>query len=245
MLIYAWNPLVLVEISGSGHNDSLPVVLMLAALLAVDGQRSFRAVTWLALSMLAKWFTVMLVPAFFGKLRSLKPFLILPVLIFVSYLPYLDAGPGVFGGLLVYGDKWRFNDSIFSILFYLTDSLNVAKIIVAVLFAGLAAYCAARTPDPFRSAFFLLGAYLVLTPTVQPWYLVWIIPFLCLYPNPAWILLSGLVALSYHVVIGFVVSGTWHEETWVRYVQYVPFYGLLLVHFLRNRTWRNALKPDS
>ena len=245
VLIYAWNPLVLVEISGSGHNDSLPVVLMLAALLAVDGRRSYRAVAWLALSMLAKWFTVMLVPAFYRKFRSLKPFWILPALIFVSYLPYLDAGPGLFGGLLVYGDKWRFNDSIFSIFFYLTDSLNVSKIIVATLFAGLVAYCAARIPDPFRSAFILLGAYLALTPTVQPWYLVWIIPFLCLYPNPAWILLSGLAALSYHVVIGFVLSGTWHEETWVRYVQYVPFYGLLIAQFLRNGSWRNALKPVS
>ena len=245
VLIYAWNPLVLVEIAGSGHNDSLPVVLMLAALLAVDGLRPVRAAAWLALSMLAKWFTVMLVPAFYRKAGSLKPFWIIPVLVFVSYLPYLDAGTGLFGGLLVYGDKWRFNDSVFSIIFFLTDSLNVSKVIVATLFAGLVAYCAIRITDPFRAAFILLGAYLVLTPTVQPWYLVWIIPFLCLYPNPAWILLSGLIVLSYHVVIGFVLTGDWHEETWVRYVQYVPFYGLLIARSLRNGAWRNALKPAS
>ena len=85
----------------------------------------------------------------------------------------------------------------------------------------------------------------MLTPTVLPWYLVWIIPFLCLYPNPAWILLSGLAALSYHVVIGFVLTGTWEEEIWVRYVQYVPFYGLLIVRVVRDGSWRNALKPAS
>ena len=245
VLIYAWNPLVLVEIAGSGHNDSLPVALMLAALLALDRQRPVRAIVWLSLSMLAKWFTVMLIPAFYRRIRSIRPFWLIPVLLPAFYLPYMDAGPDLFRGLLVYGDKWRFNDSVFSILFYLTDSLNVSKIIVAVLFAGLVAYCAVRITDPFRSAFILLGAYLVLTPTVQPWYLVWVIPFLCLYPNPAWVLLSGLVALSYHVVIGFVLTETWQEETWVRFVQYVPFYGLLIMHSWRNGTWRSVLKPAS
>ena len=245
VLIYAWNPLVLVEIAGSGHNDSLPVALMLAALLAVDGLRPVRAVAWLSLSMLAKWFTVMLVPAFFRRVGSIRPFWLLPVLLLAFYLPYMDAGPRLFSGLLVYGDKWRFNDSVFSIIFFLTDSLNVSKIIVAALFAGLAAFCAVRITDPFRSAFVLLGGYLVLTPTVQPWYLVWIIPFLCLYPNPAWILLSGLAALSYHVLIGFVLTECWHEETWVRFVQYVPFYGLLIAHSLRNGTWRTVSRPAS
>lgn len=245
VLIYAWNPLVLVEIAGSGHNDSLPVALMLAALLAVDGLRPVRAVAWLSLSMLAKWFTVMLVPAFFRRVGSIRPFWLLPVLLLAFYLPYMDAGPRLFSGLLVYGDKWRFNDSVFSIIFFLTDSLNVSKIIVAALFAGLAAFCAVRITDPFRSAFILLGGYLVLTPTVQPWYLVWIIPFLCLYPNPAWILLSGLAALSYHVLIGFVLTECWHEETWVRFVQYVPFYGLLIAHSLRNGTWRTVSRPAS
>ncbi len=242
VLIYAWNPLVLVEIAGSGHNDSLPVAMMLAALLAADGHRPTRAVAWLALSMLAKWFTVMLIPAFYRKFRSLKPFWILPVLVFACYLPYLDAGSSLFSGLLVYGDKWRFNDSVFSILFYLTDSLNASKVIVAILFAGLALYCAARIADPVRSAYILLGAYLVLTPTVQPWYLVWVVPFLCLYPNPAWILLSGLVSLSYYVVIGFVLTESWCEEPWVRYVQYVPFYGLLIAHSMWRRLGRNASK---
>ncbi|MCY3770696.1 MAG: hypothetical protein OXG98_01540 [Gemmatimonadetes bacterium] len=245
VLIYAWNPLVLVEIAGSGHNDSLPVVLMLAALLAIDGHRPTRAVAWLSLSMLAKWFTVMLVPAFYRRIRRIRPFWLLPVLLLAFYLPYMDAGPRLFSGLLVYGDKWRFNDSVFSIFFFLTDSLNVSKVIVAALFAGLVAFCAFRITDPFRSAFILLGGYLLLTPTVQPWYLVWVIPFLCLYPNPAWVLLSGLAALSYHVAIGFVLTETWEEEIWVRFVQYVPFYGLLIAHSLRNGTWRNLFKPAS
>jgi hypothetical protein len=238
VLIYAWNPLVLVEIAGSGHNDSLVVALMLAALLAAEGRHPTRAVALLTLSMLAKWYTGMLVPAFFRKFRSIKPFWIIPVLVFAFYLPYLDAGPHLFSGLVAYGDKWRFNDSVFSILFYLTDSLNVSKVIVAALFSGLVVYCAVRISDPVRSAYILLGAFLVLTPTVQPWYLVWIIPFLCLYPNPAWILLSGLAALSYHVVIGFVLTETWCEETWVRFVQYVPFYGLLIAHTLWSRRRR-------
>jgi len=249
VLVYAWNPLVLVEIAGSGHNDSLAVLLMFAALLAVDRYRHTQGVFWLTLSMLAKWFTVMLVPTFIRQFKNLKPFLILPVLVFVLFLPYMDAGPKLFTGLLVYGAKWRFNDSLFSILFYLTDSLDVAKGIVITMFACVVLYCTVKIEDPVRSAFILLGAYLMLTPVLQPWYLVWIIPFLCIFPNPAWILFSGLSALSYHVGIQFILEEIWCEKMWVRYVEYVPFYSLLIVQnvwgqkrwFRTQRTIQKAL----
>ena len=57
--------------------------------------------------------------------------------------------------------------------------------------------------------------------------------------------LSGLAALSYHVVIGFVLTETWCEETWVRFVQYVPFYGLLIAHTLWRRRRRIPSPPAS
>ena len=161
----------------------------------------------------------------------------------------MDAGPKLFTGLLVYGAKWRFNDSLFSILFYLTDSLDVAKGIVITMFACVVLYCTVKIEDPVRSAFILLGAYLMLTPVLQPWYLVWIIPFLCIFPNPAWILFSGLSALSYHVGIQFILEEIWCEKMWVRYVEYVPFYSLLIVQnvwgqkrwFRTQRTIQKAL----
>ena len=230
----------MVEFAGSGHNDTLALALMLAALVAVTARKPLSAVTWLALSFLAKFFAVVLIPAFYRIIRRIKPFWLIPLIILVFYLPYIDAGKQLFHGLMVYGDKWRFNDSIFSILVYMTGSLDYAKLLIALLFSSVVLVCFIRSDDPVKSAYWIIGAYLLLTPTLQPWYLVWIIPFLCLYPNRAWILLTGLVPMSYHVVIQFVQTGLWSEAAWIRYVQFIPFYVLLIIEAVREKFQKPA-----
>lgn len=241
VLIYAWNPLIMVEFAGSGHNDTLALALMLAAILALAHRKDLSAMTWLALSFLAKFFAVVLIPAFFRVIRRIKPFWLIPIIIILFYLPYIDAGMQLFHGLRVYGDKWRFNDSIFSILVYTTGSLDYAKLIIAGLFSGVVLIRFVMPPDTLKSVYWIVGAYLLLTTTFQPWYLVWIMPFLCLYPNRAWIMLTGLAAISYHVVIQFVQTGLWSEEIWIRYVQFIPFYGLLIFDGIKHQiSPRNA-----
>jgi hypothetical protein len=228
VLIYAWNPLVLVETAGSGHNDPLALALMLAALLAALHQKPTRAMVCLTLSFLAKIFAVVLLPLFYRLIRRIRPFLLFPALVLAFYLPYAGAGSQLFNGLLVYGDKWRFNDSLFSIVLYMTGSLEHAKLLIGAAFLLVTFVLFRLPPEPMKTAYTLTGAYLLLTPTLQPWYVVWIVPFLCLFPNRAWLLLTGLVAVSYHVLIQFVQTGLWKEAEWVRYVQYLPFYALLL-----------------
>ena len=228
VLIYAWNPLILVEVAGSGHSDPLAVVLLLMALLAVVKRKPAGAIILLALSFVAKFFSVVLIPAFYQSIRRVRPFFLFPLLILLFYLPYATAGKQLFHGLLVYSDKWRFNDSLFTLFLYLTGSLSYSKALIGSLFLLAVLIRIFQPPDPIKTAFVLIGAYLLLTPTFQPWYMVWIIPFLCLFPNPAWILLSGLVMASYHVLILFAQVGIWKEAEWIRLVQFLPFYGLLL-----------------
>ena len=76
--------------------------------------------------------------------------------------------------------------------------------------------------------FIVLGLLLLVTPVLHPWYVCWIVPFLVIYPNRAWILLTGSVFLSYWVLKGYVASGVWEENLLVVTLEYVPFYGLLL-----------------
>jgi alpha-1,6-mannosyltransferase len=241
-LIYAWNPLVMVEFAGSGHNDTLALGLMLAALLAIKARKPIPAMAYLAFSFLAKFFAVVLIPEFYRVIRRIKPFWLIPLIVIVFYLPYIDAGAQLFHGLMVYGDKWRFNDSIFSILVYTTGSLTYAKGIIAVLFSGIVLFRFFLPGDPYKTAYWIVGAYLLLTPTLQPWYMVWLIPFLCLYPNRAWILLTGLIPISYHVIIQFIHTGIWSESSWIRYVQFIPFYGVLIFDLIRDKLQQTSPK---
>lgn len=228
VLIYAWNPLVLVEVAGTGHSDPLAVVFLLAALLAIVKRKPAGAIILLALSFVAKFFSVVLIPSFYQSIRRVRLFFLFPLFILLFYLPYATAGKQLFHGLLVYGDKWRFNDSLFTLSLYLTGSLEYSKVFIGALFLLTVLIRFVQPPDPIKTAYVLIGAYLLLTPTFQPWYMVWIIPFLCLFPNPAWILLSGLVMASYHVLILFAQIGVWKEAEWIRLVQFLPFYCLLL-----------------
>jgi len=246
VLIYAWNPLVLVEFAGSGHNDTLALVLMMAALYAIMRDRYLLSILWLALSFVSKFFSVVLIPSFFIQIRKIQPFLLFPFVVVLFYLLYIDAGMKLFEGLMVYGDKWRFNDSLFTLALQATGSLTQAKIVIAAIFLTIILVRLVSGKDHMRTAYILVGAYLLLTPTLQVWYMVWIIPFLCFYPNRAWLLLSGLTVLSYNVLIQFVQTGIWHEAMWVRYAEYIPFYLLLIGDAVRKK-WRlstiPALKP--
>jgi hypothetical protein len=69
----------------------------------------------------------------------------------------------------------------------------------------------------------LLGVILLVTPTMDPWYLCWLLPILCVFPWYAWGLLTGTVALSYLYY--------WKEQDlwWLRPLEYGTFY-LLLMH---------------
>ncbi|MCE2447317.1 MAG: hypothetical protein J4F35_02670, partial [Candidatus Latescibacteria bacterium] len=90
-----------------------------------------------------------------------------------------------------------------------------ARWLCTALFALIALGVQIRYRDPYRAAFATLGAYVLLSPTVHPWYLLWVLPFLAFFPSPAWILLSGLIFLAYEVQIGYGSEGVWREKPWV------------------------------
>ena len=61
-LIYAWNPLVLIEFAHSGHLDSLAIFWLVLALWGLAGQRPAWGMASLGLSALAKYFALVLLP---------------------------------------------------------------------------------------------------------------------------------------------------------------------------------------
>ena len=62
VLIYYWCPLAAIEFAASGHNDSIAVFFLLAALLAMEAYRPPMALMALAASALAKLFAAFLAP---------------------------------------------------------------------------------------------------------------------------------------------------------------------------------------
>jgi hypothetical protein len=99
-----------------------------------------------------------------------------------------------------------------------------------------------RKIAPVRAAFWIFGAILLLSPTVHPWYLLWIAPLLAVFPHPGWLFLEASVALSYHAAYLAGPGEPWLEISWVKFLEYGPFFMLLGLHLALHGSRKN---PES
>jgi hypothetical protein len=226
-LLYAWCPLVILEFSGSGHNDSLPLALLLLGNLLLITQKQALSIIALATAILGKWFAGVAAPLFLWRARWRGAALLLATAIFFL-LPYRSAGAKLFAGLGAYGARWRNNESLYGVLLAATGEEAIATGVAVGVVAGLALYLAARGREPLRSSLVLLASVLFLAPSVFPWYVTWLVPFLCFHPHSALLLFTSTVLLSYHVLIDYTALGVWHYTRWLVWLEYLPVYALLL-----------------
>ncbi len=107
----------------------------------------------------------------------------------------------------------------------------LAKVLLGIAMLAVVAASVARPErgfsrralQPAAATGWLLGAILLLSATVYPWYLVWVLPWAALYRHTAWRALSGLVLLSYLAQRGGVPL-----MPWVFAAIWVPFWLLLI-----------------
>ncbi len=246
VLIYYWCPLAVIEFAASGHNDSIAVFFLLAALLAVEAYRPPMALAALAASALAKVFAAFLAPVLIVResrcltSRWGRP-LLWPVLVFgIVCWPFRDSIPGFTLALAIGSGHWRNNDSLFGIVAAMSGSLSLASWIYMAAVAATSVILAVRRVPLVRAAYLLLGVILTGAANCFPWYLTWILPLLAVFPNPAWLLLTATSVLSYQVLIGYQALGVWQDSVFLRALEYVPFYALLVGTWLRQNMRRET-----
>ncbi|MCF6312849.1 MAG: hypothetical protein L3J39_10405 [Verrucomicrobiales bacterium] len=234
VILYAWSPLVLKEFSNSAHYDAVPLFFtMLAIYFALDPARPLKTASALALGTLAKFFSVILIPVLLPvRLSQWKSYALFATIIALAYLPFFlwnQAGVAqVFAGLGVYNQHWQYNAGLFALIqqSLLTfthlspNNLQPAKIIVALLLITVIAWQSFRPKDEqhpeldlVRRCFVITAALFILSPTAFPWYYTWLMPFLCVFPSRAWIMLSWLLPLSYldfHQNLAIARTFFWH-----------------------------------
>ncbi len=162
------------------------------------------------------------------------------------YLPFIEIGSQTFSGLREFATRWQQNDSIFALLvgfFGLLVKSNgpvplshdlpslLAKITVALLLGAVMLYLLfwrkeAENPEPkaaLEPLFIIMALVFLLSPVQNPWYLCWVVPFLCIVPWRSGILLTGLVGL-YYLDFYFDYQDINHYAPWIPWFEYLPFY---------------------
>jgi len=202
VLVYAWNPTVLISFAMSGHFDSLAILTFLAALFFLLRKRPALSMGALALSFLSKFFPAMLLVAFVKRMRWTYTGIFV-ALVFALYFPFLGAGLHLLDGARDYALDWANNASLFHMLRFVAGSRVRAELIAGLILVMAIGSLAKRGLPPLRSSLVLTGGVLLLSPTAYPWYFTWSIPFLCFYPSAAWLLMSVTTVLAYSPPIAY------------------------------------------
>ncbi|HWW98982.1 MAG TPA: glycosyltransferase 87 family protein [Edaphobacter sp.] len=98
ILLYAWCPVVIWEIAGSGHLDSAAMAFIALALLARYRQQPILTGLFLAIAILLKLYPLVLLPALYRRGDFKMPATVVAIIAF-SYAAYSSVGLLVFGFL--------------------------------------------------------------------------------------------------------------------------------------------------
>lgn len=232
---YAWNPLVAYSFAGAAHFDSLMILPLVGGILLLTRFEAENA--------RAKWLIALAVAALFGLAISIKliPLLLLPLCVFAlrSKAPALAVSLGIpallstcygwpqlpiWNSLRQFAYVTRLNDLFWWIV---EETLwpnprqknyhyNVIIVVVVVLLSML------FWRNWRRGMLWVLGAALVLTPVLHPWYCTWILPFAAWRRVPAWQVLSVSLFAYYLFWNERLFALPWHAELWMRALIILP-----------------------
>ncbi len=222
VVLYAWNPLIVKAVAGSGHVDVAAAMFLAATVYCVVRRWGYAAAACWGLSVVTKLSPFVLLPLLVRRIGWRKSALGLAVVI-LAYAPYLDSRGTAFLGLRTFASEWQFNSGFFRLVEWLAgfssaDPVRTAKIAAGLVFLLVFVWLA-RADDGDESSFAFyavsaLAALMLLSPTVMPWYLVWIVPLAVMARLSVWIQFSALVCVSFLVM----VDGA--ERAWVLWAEY-------------------------
>ncbi|MHC4813607.1 MAG: hypothetical protein ACYTGW_02975 [Planctomycetota bacterium] len=234
-VVYGYCPLVVLEFAGEGHSDSMAALFLVLALWAFTTSRPLWSSAGLAVATAAKLLPAVFLPFVCRR----KPAALVPFVAVLGLLCAWFIAPGMFAGTAEYSSEWTGNASVFAVLHWgcrhLLDWIhitfdtklwnlvyyphNVAKAPIVLLGLVVLFHCWRHRWPLHQVVATFMVFFVACTPTLHPWYLVLLVPFLCIYPNWGWLVFTATVFLA-------------HEQVplWLRIVEYLPFYlGFLFV----------------
>jgi hypothetical protein len=113
VVLYAWNPLAVIEIAASGHVEPLGMVFVLLACAWLVEGKATRAGFALGAAIQAKLLPLLLVPGFARRMKA-HALLALLAVVAVTTAPYALRGPWFGGGVLAYAHRWEHGAVLFA-----------------------------------------------------------------------------------------------------------------------------------
>ena len=212
LTIYAWNPLLLVEIWGSGHLDALVLATVTTAALASAGRRDGVAAILLGVGTLVKLYPAALLLLLPGRRR---------VSVYALFGAVVVAGTIAAGGFARWPitPMWRYVSGEYFNPGLVRTFVNEPLLALAATAAWMVVVASrAHAGSLAVRAVPMVAGVIVLGANVFPWYVVWLVPFLAVTPSVPLIAFTGTVGFAY----SFFLSEPWTIPVWARLVEVAP-----------------------
>jgi hypothetical protein len=223
LLLYLWCPLSVQETSFTAHPEILGVLWAWMGIWAWRRRKDQATGVFLGLCAATK-VTGVLVAPFLLRRCSARAWMLCALTFAAAYLPFWVQGSwGDLPSLVTFAREWEFNSGGFALLKSLLGPALAPAAALALVAAFLVAL-AWRQPagNELPRGDWIFGWFFAWTAVVQPWYLLWLLPWVALRPSAAgWTALAA-VSLSYatHLHLGHDGADLYGHPGWVRILEY-------------------------
>ena len=250
-LLYALNPLVIIEISGNLHFEGAMVFFLLLGIRWIMMKREALGAVAIALSIASKLLPLMLLPLLIGWLgwkRAIKIFAIVGVILILLFLPlFSPAFINNFGeSLELYFQKFEFNASIYYLVKFIGQAIvgynpieyigPALALVTVLLILGLAIKLPKKDTQLFlQYSATVICIHLLLSTTIHPWYLILPMALFAFTSLRFVYLWSFLICLTY---MNYSFE-PYQEQSWWVVIEYLLILGMLIWEISRGRLTTN------
>lgn len=251
-VLYALNPLVILEIAGNCHFEGAMICCMVAGLRALERRKTKPAALYWSLATAAKLLPLMFLPALYrwmGRRQGIVFLAVFSLSCLVLFAPLLPVLPNMASSIDLYFRQFQFNASVYYLLrgigfwikgYDIGETLGPALGLLAI--AGIIRIARYVIPGDAEDAahipnrgglrltdalLFSLMLQLGLSAAVHPWYATvpLVLGILAGRRFPVW--WSGLIALSYSHYAG----GGFRENYWLIALEYGVLWACMAYEF--------------
>ncbi|AEE49611.1 hypothetical protein [Haliscomenobacter hydrossis] len=254
ILLYALNPLIILELTGNLHLEGLMIFFLLLSLWLLSKNSYSWATLAIAGSVASKLLPLMFLPFFIRRWGwpkwSVQYFMLMGLALLLLFMPMLSLAflRGFGSSLDLYFQRFEFNAGIYYLLRWVFMVLTGYNFILFLgpalsLFALYAIVKMAKAEVDLSweklpvVMLFAFSMYLSTATIIHPWYLALPVAICVLTPFRFPILWSGLVVLSYSHYDG----GLFQENYWLIALEYLGLAGYLWIELVVIKRGRTSL----
>ena len=245
ILLYAINPLIIIELSGNLHFEAFMIFGMVACLYFFQKQQVYKSALYFAIAVGAKLIPLIFLPLFLKHL-GFKKFIqfativcLLPALSFVAfYDPNLFQN--ISSSFSLYFKNFEFNASIYYFIRWIGFQVKGYNIIQqAAPFTSLAtlafilaiAFLSSKKQSIAAKMLFTSSIYILFSTIVHPWYALPLVAFAVVTNYRFAIIFSMMLPLSYYAYSQQLIK----ENLWLVGVEYFVVISFLLYELSKKK----------